>query len=113
MARLYWSLARLMRPWSASGDPYRGVTPPRRGAAPLQDVIEVLVGQLGDDNQLAGDDLDPFGREQERVPDGLDAFEGAEFLLGLDAFTPQGVEVAVDELDGLEQPPRDLALPDL
>ena len=35
-----------------------------------------------------------------------------QFLLGADAFDVQGIEVAVDELDGLEQAAGCLALPD-
>src|SRR5205807_1356947 len=47
------------------------------------------------------------------VADLLDAVEGVELLLGPDALDVEGVEVAVDELDGLEQAAGRLALPDL
>ena len=63
--------------------------------------------------QLAVDDLDAVDRADERVADLLDALEGLQLLLGAGAVDVEGVEVAVDELDGLEDAAGGLALPDL
>ena len=81
-------------------------------AALLEAVPEVAVGQLHDDDELAVDDVEAFEREDERMADGLDALEGLEFLLGALAVLAGGVEVAVDELDGLEQAAGGLGFPD-
>ena len=70
--------------------------------------FETALGQFRDDDQAAVDDFDPFDREQERMPDLFDAIERFQFALGAGL-----VEPAVDELDRLAQPARDLGFPDL
>ena len=87
---------------------------PTRPAADafLESVVQAPVGQLHDDDQFAVDDLDAVHRQDERMADLLDALEGLQFLLGAGAVHVEGIEVAVDELDGLEQAARGLALPD-
>src|SRR5207302_1712655 len=75
-------------------------------------VVQAAVGQLHDDDQLAGGDLDAVERADEGVADLLDALQGVEFLFSAGAVHVERVEVAVDELDGLEQAARRLALPD-
>src|SRR5262249_33783002 len=64
-------------------------------------------------DELAVDDLDAVHGQDERVADLLDAVEGLELLLGAGPVHVEGVEVAEDELDRLEQPARGLALPGL
>jgi len=46
------------------------------------------------------------------VPHFLDAFQGMEFLLGANPIDIEGIEIAVDELDRLEQAARCFAFPD-
>src|SRR5262249_25735316 len=65
------------------------------------------------DDQFALDDLDPVHLQDERVADLLDPVQGPLLLLGAGAVHVQGVEVAEDELDGLEQAAGRLALPRL
>ena len=73
----------------------------------LEAVLETAVGQLGDDQELPFDDLDPLEREQERVPHPLDAIEGFQ-LAGRAVF----VQEAIDELDRLDQLARGFGGPD-
>src|SRR5207249_3648136 len=73
-------------------------------------VPQVAVGELGDDDQPAFDDVVALQRQQVRVADGLDAAEGGQFLFG--ALVGGGVDVGVDDLDGFEQAAGGLALPD-
>ena len=77
-------------------------------AALLEAVLQAAVGQLGDDQQLPVDDLDPLQRQQERMPHALDAVEGLQ-LAGRAVF----VEQAIDELDRLDQLARRFGRPDL
>ena len=77
----------------------------------LEGVVEILIGQLHDDNELAFDDLDAVHGQDEGVADFLDAVEGLQLLLGARPIGVQRVEVAVDELDGLEQAAGRLAFP--
>ena len=66
------------------------------GAALLEAVPEVAVGQLHDDDELAVDDVVAFEREDVGVADGLDAVEGLQLLLGVDWPSSSAVlEVAV------------------
>src|SRR5262245_2977679 len=76
-------------------------------------VVQVLVGQLHHDDKLALDHLDAVHAEDEWVAHFLDAVERLHLLLGARAIDIQRVEIAEDELDGLEEPARGLALPDL
>src|SRR5262249_43010956 len=76
-------------------------------------VMEVAVGKLHDDDQLALDDLYLLGGQDEGVAQALDAVQRAFLLLGAGAVDVEGVEVAEDELDGLEEPAGRLTLPDL
>ncbi len=71
-------------------------------------IFQAAVGQLGDDHELAVDHLDPLQRQQERVADLFDALERFQFARG-----PHLVQLAVDELDGLDQPAGRVGLPDL
>ena len=64
-------------------------------------------GQLGDDHQLTVDDLNAFERQQERVTHVLDAVQRLKF-----AFGAIFVEVAVNELDGLDESARRIGRPD-
>ena len=64
-------------------------------------IVQALVGQFHDDDQFAADDVDAFDREDERVADFLDPLQGLVFLLGTESVAVEGIEVAVDELDGL------------
>src|SRR5262249_21959633 len=79
----------------------------------LEGVVQALVGQLHDDDQLAVHLLDQLGGDDERVADLADAVQGALLLLGAGGVDVERVEVAEDELDGLEQPAGGLTLPDL
>ena len=47
-----------------------------------QAVVEVLVGQLHDDDEFAADVLDAVDRQDERVADLLDPLERLQLLLG-------------------------------
>ena len=76
-----------------------------------QHFVQVLVGQLGDDHQLAGAALDAVDGEQKRVANVLDALDGLQLGVGLRSFALDVIEVAVDELDGFEQAAGGLALP--
>jgi len=60
----------------------------------LEAVLQAALCQLGDDQQLSVDDLDPLQREEERMADPLDAVERFEF-----AGRAVLVQEAVDELD--------------
>ena len=76
--------------------------------------MQVLVGQLHDDDELAVDDLEPLDGQDERVADRLDAVERLVLLLGrLVVLASSAVEVAEDELDRLVDAARRLALPHL
>ena len=81
-------------------------------AALLEAIPDGAVGQLHDDDQLAVDDVEAFQRQDIRVMDRLDAVEAFEFLLGR-PLSPAARQVAVDELDGLEQAARGFGAPDL
>src|SRR5262249_15198264 len=83
------------------------------GAALLEAVPEVLVGQLHDDHELAVDDVEAFQGQDVGVADRLDAAEGLQLLFGPLALFAEVLEVAVDELDGLEQAAGGFGLPDL
>ncbi len=76
-----------------------------------QQLVQVLVGQLHDDDQRAVEALDAIHRKQEGMANGLDPLHGAQLLLRAGAVAGQVVHVAEHELDGLEQPPRRLAFP--
>jgi hypothetical protein len=76
-------------------------------------VVQAAVRQLHDDDQFAVRDLDAIQGKDERVANLLDALQGTEFLLGAGALHVEGVEVAEDEFDGLEEAAGGLALPDL
>ncbi len=78
-----------------------------------EQIVQAAVGQLHDDDQLAFDFLDLLESADERMANLLDALQGVHFLLGADAFPVEGIEVAVDKLDGLEQAAWSFALPDL
>ncbi|MFO0841381.1 MAG: hypothetical protein U0797_03135 [Gemmataceae bacterium] len=83
------------------------------GLAVLREqVVQAAVGQLGDQDQVAVDQLDPLDRQQERVAKAFDVLQRAELLLGVAGGCVEP-GVAGDELDRLEEPPRGLALPDL
>ena len=60
----------------------------------LPQLVQVPVGQLGDDDQFAGDDLDAIDREQERMADRLDELEGAQLFLGVGAVVVEAVEAS-------------------
>ena len=60
------------------------------GAALLEAVPEVAVGQLHDDDELAVDDVVAFQRQDVGMADRLDAAEGLEFLLGAVAVVVAG-----------------------
>src|SRR5262249_14830673 len=76
--------------------------------------MQRAVGQLHDDQELSVDDVETLQRQDKRMVDGLDAAEGFQFLLGAAAIAiARCLQVAVDELDGLEQTPRRLSFPDL
>ncbi len=75
-------------------------------------VVEAAVGQLHHDHEFPLHDLDEIHGQDERVPDFLDTVEGVQLLLGTGAVGVEGVEVAEDELDGLEDTARRFALPD-
>ena len=82
-------------------------------AAGAEAVPEAAVGQFGDDVEPAADQVVAVDRQQVRVADRLDALEGAEFLKGeLRAGRVHDPQVAVDDLDRLEQPAGRLGLPD-
>src|SRR5262249_19148068 len=68
--------------------------------------------QLHDDEELAVDDVVALQGEDVGVAYGLDAAERLQLLLGALPLVAGLLEVAVDELDGLEQPARGLGLPD-
>src|SRR5262249_48891827 len=78
----------------------------------VEEVLEAAVGKFGDDDEVAADDLDAFDGEQEGVAKALDVLEGAAFLIGAAGLVVQA-DLAVDELDGLEQSAGGLALPNL
>ena len=82
------------------------------GLARLAALVELLLqarrGQLGDDDQVAVDPLDPFQREQEGMADLLDAVQRGQFAGG-----PLVVAAAVDDLDRLGHSARRVGLPDL
>ena len=80
----------------------------RRGS-----LVQVLVGQLHDDDEFAADVLDLLDGEDERVADLLDALERLHLLLGAGAVAVERVQVAVDELDGLVDAAGRHALPHL
>ena len=65
--------------------------------------MRLRIGQLGDDDQLAVDDLDPLQGEEERVADLLDAVERLQLAGGAAL-----VEAAEDDLDRLGQSAGDL-----
>ncbi len=72
-------------------------------AALAEPVPQVAVGQLHHDHQPAVDDVVAVQREQVRVADLLDPLERLEFLLGVaDEVVVLTAQVAVDDLDGLE-----------
>src|SRR5207249_1563756 len=72
-----------------------------------------LIRQLHDDDQLAIDILDTIQGEDKRMADFFDTIECLPFLLGVDSVHVERFEIAVDELDGLEETAGGLALPDL
>ncbi len=78
----------------------------------LQKLVEILVGQLGDDDQFPADVLDAVHRQQKRMANRLDMLDGPQLFLGPNAVVVQAVEVAINELDRLENAARRLALPD-
>src|SRR5262249_50089632 len=80
----------------------------------LVPVVEAAVGQLHDDEELAIDDVVAFERENVRMADALDAFEGLEFLADANLIVFfAAVEAAVDDFDGLHDAARGARFPDL
>ena len=75
-------------------------------------VVQAAVCQFHDDDQLAVDVLNPVQGKNERMADFLDPLQSLQFLLGVDGVDIEGLQVAVDKLDRLEQAARRLALPD-
>ena len=55
--------------------------------------------------------LEPVDGQQKRMANGLDVLHGLELVLGPTADAAQAVDVAVDELDGLEDAARGFAFP--
>jgi hypothetical protein len=82
------------------------------GAALVEPVLELPVGQLHHHDEFAADLLDALQGEQERVADGLDLLERGQLLPEALA-APAILGLAADELDGLVQPAGRLALPHL
>ncbi len=78
----------------------------------LQELVQIVVGQLGDDDQLAADAFNPVHREQKRVADGFDMLDRAKFFLGADTIVAEAIKVPINKLDGLENAARGLAFPD-
>ncbi len=76
-------------------------------------VEQAFVGQFHDDDEHAVDDLDAVHRQQERMTDGADVFEGLQLQFGVDAFGVEAVGLVADELDRLEEAAGRLTLPDL
>jgi hypothetical protein len=74
--------------------------------------MEVLVGELHDDEKLAADILNLLDGEDEGMADLLHPFEGFHLLDGASVVSVQGVEVSVDELDRLVDSAGRDALPD-
>ena len=84
------------------------------GATLAKAIPQVAVRQLGDDQQLALNDVVTFEREQVGMSDRLKALQGAQLLLGMPgSVLVDGSQVAVDDLDGLHQAARSLRLPNL
>ena len=77
------------------------------------ELVQVLVGQLGNDDQLALDALDAVDGEEKGMADGLDVLDGSQLFFGVNAADLQAVEGAVDELDRFVDAAGGLALPDL
>ena len=75
-------------------------------------VEQTFVRQFHDDDQDAVDDFDPVHRQQKRMSDGADIFEGLQLQLGVGAFGIEVVGFVADELDGLVNAAGRLALPD-
>src|SRR5437867_3478943 len=78
-----------------------------------QHFVQVVIGKLGDDDEFAGNAFDAVHRQQEGMANGLYMLNGAEFFLGANAVIAQPVEIAIDELDGLEDAAGGFAFPDL
>ena len=78
------------------------------GAALAEPLVEAHVGQLGQNRQPAVDDLEPFERQQERMPHALDPLQRLELLRG-----ELVVVVAVDDLDRFLDAARRLGPPHL
>ena len=76
-------------------------------AALVEYLLQARRGQLGDDDQVAVDQLDAFQREQEGMADLLDAVQGGQFAGG-----PLVVVAAVNDLDGLGESAGGVGLPD-
>ena len=75
--------------------------------------MQAAVGQFHDDDQFAVDDSSMRSSEQTKGwRTSLMRCEGVLFLLGANAVHVEGIEVAVDELDGLVQAAGSFALPD-
>ncbi len=74
-------------------------------------IVQALVGQLHDDDEFAVHNLDAIHREDEGMADLLHAVQRVQFLFGAGAIDVEGVEVAENELDGLEQAAGRLAFP--
>ena len=82
--------------------------PARPGLAALVEfLLQARRGQLGDDDQVAVDQLDALQREQEGVADLLDAVQRGQFPR-----RPLVVVAAVDDLDGLGESAGRVGLPD-
>src|SRR5260370_411986 len=77
-------------------------------AAFLEPVHQAHVGQLGDDDELAVNNLVALERKQERVANFLNAPKGLEFLFGSVL-----ADAAINDLDGLAESSRRSGLPDL
>ena len=78
-----------------------------------QAFVQVLVGQLHDDEEFAADVLDLLDGQDERVADLLDALQRLHLLDRAGVVAVERVEVAVDELDGLVDAAGRDALPHL
>jgi hypothetical protein len=77
-----------------------------------EEFLEAAVSQLGDDDEVAGDDLDALDGKEERMAKAFDVLQGPELPVGA-AGVPVEARVALDELDGLAQPGGRPALPNL
>ena len=77
----------------------------------MQQLLQVLVRQLHDDDQFSLNAFEPVDGQKKGMADGFDVLDGVQLVLGPLAVAAQAIEVAVNELDGLEDAAGGFAFP--